>query len=142
MKRASIVAGCLIIATSATAFAQQATTGGTPSANSTPMQTEDLGNITPSQNPNMTPISPQTGVRSKVGNGSASTQDSGYTTTTSTYPSPYASTYPSAYPGDSGVGTSRGSASMPDGTPQGATTGMAGSGPGVPANQNGMGTTR
>ena len=127
MKRASILVGSLVMAFSATAFAQSAP-GSTLPGN--PIETEDLGNITPSPNPNMTPVSPTTGVRSTVGNSARPSYpaDSGYT-----YPSTT-----TAYP--SGYNTPQNG--LPSAAGQGSTTGMAGSGPGIPANQNGMGTSK
>jgi hypothetical protein len=116
MKRASILVGSLVMAFSAGAFAQSA--GVAPS-----VQTEDLGNVTPSPNPNVAPVNPNTGVRSNI------PADSGYV-----YPSS------STYPSNSGYATPQNG--LPNAAGTGSTTGMAGSGPGVPANQNGMGTSK
>lgn len=123
---ATIIAGSLVMAFSATAFAQSST-GGTLSGSSTPVQTEDLGNITPSPNPNMTPTNPATGARSRVGPAA--------TPYPSSDPYPSGTTYPSSAPAGTASAT-------PNGSSQGAASGMAGSGPGVPANQNGMGTSK
>ncbi len=113
MKKTSIFFAALAMSCASAAFAQGATGNADMQANGSMTQPETAGTVT----------SPPSTANSTTANGTASDRSS----TKKMWNKPHKT-----------IGTDTSGTS---GQPAGNDTGMAGSGPGVPANANGMGTT-